>query len=572
MLHIGRHRRRRTSYAVATEDRPRTILRLVVGIVVLIAVWYVGKGALSLFSGSSEERSAVMVRAEGREDVEVSLQGEDALRAENGLKLYPGDSAFTRDGSFAVISFFDGTLLRLDEETELTIEESDYRPEGVSMIALTLEKGRVWVMTPSAASFSGSIMRSIDALSMQISVPSDSEGLIAQDEVFFIATAGAGAEVTVAPDEQTVIVGEGQHFALTETAKRDIEAGADPYLFRDPVAGSLLAAPFIQESRVSIAAITNTEAPAPVLSGTGSTDSGDILSVTSPANNAIIGGDTVLISGQANSRVNRVDVNGYTVAVDAQGMFSQELTLPNNDIVLIEFKALDDEGLVIAQSSRTIQRNREPPPPPVITAPGESDSVVTITNGETDITGTAPAGTEGIIVNDYRLQLFKPGSRTWSYIASLQLGNMREGENVYRIVAVNAAGVQSEPVSITVNYLPNGEAGTVVTPPATDEPSLQNNAPLEEGSITMKLPARGETFQTSEKEIVLEGNTSANTASVSVNGYQLQLYEAGKTFWNYIASVDLGTMKQGNNVYRIVARDSEGRVLDILEYTITYVP
>jgi hypothetical protein len=31
-------------------------------------------------------------------------------------------------------------------------------------------------------------------------------------------------------------------------------------------------------------------------------------------------------------------------------------------------------------------------------------------------------------------------------------------------------------------------------------------------------------------------------------------------------------MKRGSNVYRIVARNSGGEILDVLEYTLTYKP
>ncbi len=572
MLHIGRRRRRRNSYALApSEHRPRILARLLVGGVLLGILWFTGKSVLSMFGGSSEERSAVMIAAEGRGDVDVSLQGEDALRAESGLALYPGDTTFTRVGSFAVVSFFDGTLLRLDEETELTIEESRYRPEGTSSIAVTLSKGQAWIMTPDTETFSGSVTRTLETGTLIASVQGGSEGFIGQNEVFFLRTAGPGAEIVLPfAGGTSLLVGEGQHFALSETAKRDIEAGADPYLFRDPVSADLTASAFVRESTVSIAAVMNRTATSLPSTGTGA-ETGDLLTISSPSNNTIVTGDTVLIGGSAHPRVETVNVNGYSIPVGDDGTFSQELTLPNSDTVLIEFEGRDASGLVIAQASRTIQRNREPPPPPAITAPGGSGDTITVTQGEVDITGTAPAGTNGIVVNDYRLQLFQPGGRSWSYIASTSLGNLTIGENVFRIYALDESGARSAPAVITIVYQPEGSSATGgVTPPP--ETGLQNNSPLEPGSVYMKLPGRGESFETSEEEILLEGNTSAATATVSVNGYQLQLYEAGNTFWNYIASTDLGTMRPGTNVYRIVARNAEGQVLDILEYTITYRP
>ena len=57
-----------------------------------------------------------------------------------------------------------------------------------------------------------------------------------------------------------------------------------------------------------------------------------------------------------------------------------------------------------------------------------------------------------------------------------------------------------------------------------------------------------------------------------MNGYTLSLYTPNSTSWKYIASTVLQTMKRGKNVYRIVARNKDGEILDVLEYTITYNP
>ena len=57
-----------------------------------------------------------------------------------------------------------------------------------------------------------------------------------------------------------------------------------------------------------------------------------------------------------------------------------------------------------------------------------------------------------------------------------------------------------------------------------------------------------------------------------VNDYQLQLYVAGKTFWNYIANTEYGNLKRGKNIYVIVTRNAKNEILDRVEYTVTYNP
>jgi len=70
-------------------------------------------------------------------------------------------------------------------------------------------------------------------------------------------------------------------------------------------------------------------------------------------------------------------------------------------------------------------------------------------------------------------------------------------------------------------------------------------------------------------ELLIEGSVPPGTQSMWVNDYQLRLYSPGKTFFNYIASTALNTLKRGENPYVIVARDKEGMILDRMTYTIT---
>ena len=92
------------------------------------------------------------------------------------------------------------------------------------------------------------------------------------------------------------------------------------------------------------------------------------------------------------------------------------------------------------------------------------------------------------------------------------------------------------------------------------------------GTLAVTGPAAGTQFTATGSEFLLEGTTPKSTASVWVNGYKLQLYTPGKTFWNYIAKVEFKTLKVGTNVYKIVARNAKDEILDVLEYTVTYNP
>jgi hypothetical protein len=187
-----------------------------------------------------------------------------------------------------------------------------------------------------------------------------------------------------------------------------------------------------------------------------------------------------------------------------------------------------------------------------------------------EITGEAPQGTAAIMVNDYRLQLYKAGGKTWSYLASADLGNLIAGKNVFTVFALDADGNKSPSRSITIEFTSDGTTASGATVSST--PPLKQNPPLTPGVLIVDKPESGLSAATSEKEMVIEGRTSGDTASISINGYTLSLYIAGKTTWNYIASTEMSTMKRGRNVYRVVARNKDGEILDVLEYVITYNP
>jgi hypothetical protein len=112
--------------------------------------------------------------------------------------------------------------------------------------------------------------------------------------------------------------------------------------------------------------------------------------------------------------------------------------------------------------------------------------------------------------------------------------------------------------------------GNLIAPEA-----LPDNDPLQPGTITVTAPTPGTrhvAVGTDQIEFLIEGAVPSDTTSVWVNGYQLRLYEAGKSYWNYIASTKLNTMKRGENSYEIVARNSTGQILDRFTYVIEFDP
>jgi len=107
------------------------ILTIIVIICIAVFVW---------FSLRPEVIKAQLVIESGT--VQVKHMGETWVSAENGMLLYQSDSVRTGNNSSATIIFFKTSLVRLDSNTEVTLEKL-FREEETS-ITIQQDSGRTW--------------------------------------------------------------------------------------------------------------------------------------------------------------------------------------------------------------------------------------------------------------------------------------------------------------------------------------------------------------------------------------------------------------------------------------------
>lgn len=549
----------------------RLIVRLLIGALALLIAWYLVTRVLAFFDYSvGIHKGTLLTVRSGGDNVQVSLQSGDWQSGETGLKLDAGDAVQVRGAGDALLTFFDGTRVRLDQGTDVLVDRADRYQEGTSYLRMTIRSGRVWIATPSSVAFSGSLHRTVQTKNFTAQIPAGTHALISSSAMTVLRASGVGLSVDLGPVKggAQVILGEGQFLTLADDARTAIAAGGDPYDFRDPISPQMLKDDFLA---TSYAILSQSPVDDP-LRGSGSTQSADLqlsdLTLLSPDNRAHINAKTVTVSGRVSGRVALVLVNGQSAAVHKDRTFSVDMSLTRETTTSLHIEAQDAQGITLESTDRTVYNDYKPLVEPVrIKSPVGSGQTLTTSLKEVEITGEAPTNTAAILMNDYTLQLFRPGNRTWSYLASTALGNLITGTNVFTAYALDADGNRSPARSITIVYSPSAPASE-----SGAEPPLKQNPPLTPGTLSVTAPEAGTSLTTDQKEIVIEGKTSADTNSISINGYTLSLYLPGKTTWNYIASTALQTMKRGRNVYRIVSRNSSGEILDVLEYTITYKP
>jgi len=566
-------RHRRGTYPLAQEHPTRPIIKRLVALVIIgFLLFIVGKKVLNFFGvGNIVQRSAIVLSLSGQGTVSVSIEEQEFKRAENQLKIYPDDRIRTSGNATASMFFFDETSMRLDERTEILIHESSHG-EKRSEISVELVEGSLWVATPTLEVFSGSIRREVRTPHLNLSIPAHTEAIISPSSFAVFAAQGLGIEAWVSGIDDSFFIGEGQQFSLPE----DGVVTGDPYALRSALDPQVVRSSFIEESRSEH--VEHTAVSTAASEATVPTDA--VLIITEPENDAMMSASTIRVSGKVGAGVTSVRINGYTAAIEeGQNTFTQELSLPDEDTFSILIEAIGPEGTVLEEARRTVRRNREPPAPPTITSPAAGGQTYRTQREKFEITGTAPPNSVGIVVNDYRLQLFQPGDETWSYLASTQFDNLVRGENVYEVYAINKGGYESEHITLTI-VLGEGEEGVIATPDEEEEgagepadlTTLPDNFPTHPGSLLVTGPTEGTFHTATGSEMLIEGTTSERTHTVWVNDYQLRLYRPGKTFWNYIADAKLGTLRRGTNVFHVVSRDEEGKILDEIDYTIYFNP
>lgn len=109
------------------------------------------------------------------------------------------------------------------------------------------------------------------------------------------------------------------------------------------------------------------------------------------------------------------------------------------------------------------------------------------TESKITLTGTVPPKTKAVLINDYELKKFVPGDKAWSYIASEEYKNLRKGENVFNLYAVDFNGEKKQLDRITVTY---GDPVTFTRMDA-EKRSEEND---EAGDLPLRVNPQGETL------------------------------------------------------------------------------
>lgn len=498
-----------------------------VGVVFILAFQVWG------FFFPNNKGDAVLYIAEGRAKV-LPFGKSEWENTYNGAKVKLGDSVKMQTGSKGVVSFYDGTVMRMDQGAEITLvditKKSDYQE-----ILLTLNRGNVWVNKPTK-----NVIRKTDFVIntnyASYSITGTVFDLEKNDlETLRVMKGQVQADIIENVDGrnrviESIQVGLGQEINLDQASMEAFYERKSPSVLRATSTEFKSGAWYLwntaeddeptdfangQTSRIIM--------PEDNEAGENESENSDQLSslekptISEPQGGALnTDTDKQTIKGKASVGTKQVIVKQLLAgATDEEKIllnsfdpekldFSYEISLAEGNIkegtniyriVGIDENALETAAVEVEIVYKGDVENAE------VDEEDEEDTatvalgkpVATSVNGKTYtsgmevkedivITGTI-AGAEKVFVNDYQLSKFTTGSTSWSYNAKVSLGNLKAGTNVYEVYGVDKDGKKSAVIEVTVKYTGEVvEPKPVVTPVNTPEQPL--TPPVEEAPVT----------------------------------------------------------------------------------------
>lgn len=188
---------------------------------------------------------------------------------------------------------------------------------------------------------------------------------------------------------------------------------------------------------------------------------------------------------------------------------------------------------------------------------------------------------EGRQLSSIVLSKYQPGSGLWKYTAvGGDDSNMRQGGNVYEVIAIDSNDVESEKAEIKINYYPQGIPEEIVNlslAKASPEPlsiTKVTGEPTPKAGFKLAAPQvisfnDGSEPITKDVNVKVVGQVDPASVRVFVNGFALTGYRGGEKQWVYYAAEKYGTLTTGNNTYRVYSVDGDGNKSPVTEFTIT---
>ncbi|PID83775.1 hypothetical protein CSB09_04390 [Candidatus Gracilibacteria bacterium] len=276
---------------------------------------------------------------------------------------------------------------------------------------------------------------------------------------------------------------------------------------------------------------------------------GSIDIITSAGQYSLPAGKRIMISASdlTNPNVNLADFSGNIT----EGITKNSLFIKNNGISILESSTnennTDGDRELVGSGNTTLSSNN-------IEFTQPSDGIALKTNKTTIMGNILNTDVKRVTINDIDTAV-SPVNKTFT-LENFEIKN--EINNlVYKVYDTNNTLIEK---GVLVVYGPKGGAGDAMLVPT--------NYPLSDKDFKITSP-RGNPYKTTSNYVKVRGTVPANRVEyIVVNDYRLRKYIPKSTTWYYHANANIGTMKNGMNLYEIKFYDAQNKLLSKRLFTI----
>ncbi|MBI4232084.1 hypothetical protein HY605_02530 [Candidatus Peregrinibacteria bacterium] len=410
--------------------------------VIVVLFWNLKK---AIFDSPSTE-AAYMHLVSG--NVEMKAWGTDDFfdRSTDGV-IMTGDEIKTSADARLIVEFFDGTIMRVGGSTDIEFSNINQDSENPS-IDLILRNGRLWF---------NQIFKSTDAtevriISGEVVVNSGAASVFELENdvvqtlrvISVFDNEGAILDVTVEGDDETVVesenVGIGQELAISAAVLDKYWAHQSPSVLSgidDDFKNSAWYKWNIKEDAK----------PTEFKKESGAGSAG--LIKVSPE---LVESPEEAVGPDDTEPIEDVDDSGVED-------LSPDDADAEPDEVTEDVDSAENLGDLAAPEIATVSGGTQT----------DENGFYHVSGNVATISGSV-SGASKVVVNGYTLSKFKPGDTTWTYFANADFNLMKEGENLYEVVAYDANSKASQKLVVKVYYTPKkaSEEPATAAAPAAD--------------------------------------------------------------------------------------------------------
>jgi len=435
-------------------------------------------------------------------------QQTDWIKGYNGSILVAGDTLRTGAATKAVLQFNDGNLLRINENTQLVINQLTHSKKNGIHTLIELSYGEMWM---NKKSFDGDYVLKINngrvySVGTIFAIDNKANEIlrVLQGNVQFDVTEQQGDNIVVL---ESYVVGIGQQLTLNEDALESIK-----------------------ERKVVdlIAALSNEWETSSWHNWNVQEDQNptDFASPTADTtNNAVVEN----LNATENQPKTEEEETPQEIIKEKPVVF---VTKPSTTPFTLNAEKYVLQGAIKGYAKSVVV-----------------DSV----NGK---------GVKDV----YTLSKFTAGSSTWNYTVFKDYNNLTEGLNKYTVYAKDENGQISEKVTVEIN-VPVGTFKVEEEKPSQEVIDSMSALLLSVVSFNGESNLNNR-YETTEERVEIIGSATLNISKVYVNGFQLTQYSSGSGQWKYFAKTEFDNLHLGENYFSVYGVDNAGNKTSTVNFVI----